>query len=869
MLFFQALLLAGYAYAHLVTRWLNQRAQAIVHLVVVCLPLMVLPLSIPADWTPPTQQNPVYWLLMLLTVSIGGPFFALSATTPLMQRWFAATSHRSASDPYFLYAASNLGSMTALFAYPFLIEPNLGLDRQSEFWSIGYAVLAIGLAACAIAALRTGASAITTVPVAPPSESNDPEAPSARVPTNRLRLEWLALSFIPSSWMLGVTTALTTDFVPIPLLWILPLALYLLTFILAFAQRFRPPHNVVRRMLLPTVLILALTTLFRGSLALVIVHLAGLFIAGLVCHGELVRRRPRAENLTEFYLWLSVGGMLGGLLNAVIAPLLFSYVFEYPLTIVAAGLLFGWFDRSEQRSNSRLVRTAATGVFVLAVAALYGEESIWSLVQLDIVLVCLPIALFCYWLNRPMLFTLAAGVPLVAFALKLLPDKQVVHRGRSFFGVHQVVRDEHDNFTLKHGTTLHGRQSRRLGGECQPRAYYHQSGPLGDVFLTLGATRADRPIAYVGLGAGAAICYQRPGQKAVIYEIDPVVVEIAENPEYFTYLSNCSSGPYEIVIGDGRMQLSKANDHSYGMIVLDAFSSDAVPTHLLTREAMRLYLQKLDDNGILVLHISNLSRSDLANISTKPHTSYPSTHVFKDENDMAGYRQHISFSGLLGIGYGAAAVYLCGFKPVQGILAGVLTWIAGMLPDLDSETGKPVREVFGLLAAVAPLTMMGHLQRWGGNPEAAMMLAVLVYAAVRYGGAFIVGKLSVHRGMFHSIPALLIAAELAYLAYQSDSMAVKLLMAGGVGVGFLSHLVLDEIYAVEWTGIRIRLNKAAGSAIKLVGKSFLPNVVTYALLCVLTYATLVDLGLLEDPTKDGSTPAPVQRQAAEEGPTLR
>lgn len=237
---------------------------------------------------------------------------------------------------------------------------------------------------------------------------------------------------------------------------------------------------------------------------------------------------------------------------------------------------------------------------------------------------------------------------------------------------------------------------------------------------------------------------------------------------------------------------------------------------------------------------------------------------------MAGYRQHISFSGLLGVGYGAAAVYVFGFKPVQGVLAGVLTWIAGMLPDLDSETGKPVREVFGLLAAVAPLAMMGHLQRWSGyNPEGTMMLAVLIYVGVRYGGAYVIGKLSVHRGMFHSIPALLIAAELAYLAYQSDSMVVKLLMAGGVGLGFLSHLVLDEIYAVEWTGIRLRLNKAAGSAVKLVGKSFIPNLVAYALLCVLTYATLVDLGLLQDPTQERSAPGAVQQQAAEELPVRR
>ncbi|GAB4143146.1 MAG: hypothetical protein Tsb009_14030 [Planctomycetaceae bacterium] len=235
---------------------------------------------------------------------------------------------------------------------------------------------------------------------------------------------------------------------------------------------------------------------------------------------------------------------------------------------------------------------------------------------------------------------------------------------------------------------------------------------------------------------------------------------------------------------------------------------------------------------------------------------------------MAGYRQHISFSGILGVGYGLAANYLLGFTPVQGALAGVLTWVAGMLPDLDSETGKPVREVFSLLGAVAPLAMMGHLLKWGGNPETAMLYAVLLYGVVRYGGAALVGKLSVHRGMFHSIPALLIAAELTFLAYESESVMVKVLMAGGVGLGFLSHLVLDEIYAVEWSGIRIRLNKAAGSAMKMVGRNFFPNVFTYALLCVLTYAALVDLGVMKSPAEEMQSPLEnvLKQQAAQKNP---
>lgn len=239
---------------------------------------------------------------------------------------------------------------------------------------------------------------------------------------------------------------------------------------------------------------------------------------------------------------------------------------------------------------------------------------------------------------------------------------------------------------------------------------------------------------------------------------------------------------------------------------------------------------------------------------------------------MAGYREHISISGLLGFGYGVASVVVFKFTPVQGALAGVLTWVAGMLPDLDSETGKPVREVFSLLAAAVPLAMLPRLQSWTDTPEGLMLAAVGVYVGIRYGASLVLKKLSVHRGMFHSIPALLIAAELAFLAYGDSELLVRLLMAGGVAVGFLSHLVLDEMYAVEWTGIRLRLNKFAGSAMKFIGPRFFPNAFTYALLAVLTYASLVDVGVLKEPGKKllpipahESDEPPVDRQAVGEG----
>jgi membrane-bound metal-dependent hydrolase YbcI (DUF457 family) len=231
---------------------------------------------------------------------------------------------------------------------------------------------------------------------------------------------------------------------------------------------------------------------------------------------------------------------------------------------------------------------------------------------------------------------------------------------------------------------------------------------------------------------------------------------------------------------------------------------------------------------------------------------------------MAGYKTHITVSGALGVGYGAAGAILAGFTPVEGALAGVLTWFSGMLPDLDSASGRPVREVFSLLAAFAPFAMMGHLMEWTHHSyEAATLLAVILYVTIRYGGQTVLNKTSVHRGMFHSIPAMLIAAEIAFLAFRGSSFGVKLYMAGGAAVGFFSHLVLDEIYAVEWNGAHVRLNKFAGSAVKFVGNRFLPNVLTYSLLMVLTYVVLVQANFIQSPGRSSFGP-PLQRATADE-----
>jgi len=606
MVFFQAVLLIGYAYAHVVTAVLGLRGQVALHLALVLITLLALPVAIPDGWSPPAQQSPVWSLLMLLVVALGSPFLVVSTTAPLAQKWFAGTDHPLARDPYFLYAASNVGSLAALLAYPTLIEPNLRLADQSRLWAFGYVVLTGLLVGCGAVLSRSRGAVATGGPATAASIS--PVTGNAGAALRRAR--WVLLAFVPSSLMLGVTTYLTTDVAPMPLLWVVPLAVYLLTFVIAFGQRACVPGQGMRRLLPILMLPLTLTMAFKaiGPLwVLALLHIVTFFVISMVCHGELARSRPAPAQLTEFFLWVAVGGVLGGIFNALLAPMVFIHPIEYPLVLVAACLI-------PTPDASGHAKRVARWEFVapLALAALI-TGLVWLVRAVPIVglpglLLCagLPAALCFALRHRPVAFGLALGALMLTMTMLTgAGEYRTLHRERSFFGIWQVRVYPTLGFTsLVNGTTDHGRQSREPGREMEPLSYFHRAGPIGQVFGALKDAAEGGQVGIIGLGTGSLACHGRPGQEFTFYEIDPAVLRIAGDPRYFTYLKVCPPA-IQVVLGDARRSLAAAADRHYRLIILDAFSSDAIPSHLLTREALRLYLDKLADPGLLAFHISN------------------------------------------------------------------------------------------------------------------------------------------------------------------------------------------------------------------------------------------------------------------------
>jgi hypothetical protein len=606
MVFFQALLLAGYAYAHAAPARLGVRRQAALHLALLLLPLAVLPLAVPAGWALPDSGHPVAWLLGLLLVTVGLPFFVVSTSGPLLQRWFADTGHPAARDPYFLYAASNLGSMLALLAYPFLLEPNLTLAAQGRIWAVGYGVLVLLTGACAAALLRAPAPKDAKALGVGPDQAAPPV-------TARRRLRWVLLAFVPSSLLLSVTTFLTTDLAPIPLLWVLPLALYLLTFVFAFARRQVVPLPLLLRWLPLAVLLVALALLSEATepaAVLIGLHLLVLFWVGLTCHGMLAADRPHAGRLTEFYLWLSVGGVLGGLFNALVAPAVFSGLAEYPLVLVLACLLRPAPPRADGGGGPRRSDFLLPAALGLLTAALVVGGQAYGVAPGPVsvgLMFGLP-AVVCYtFLERPVRFALGLGALMLAGGLYHGVHGTVLYRTRSFFGVHRVTLDPAGEYRmLVHGNTVHGQQSVAPSRRDEPLTYYHRTGPMGRVFAALrGDDRLGR-VALVGLGAGALACYAEPGQEWTYYEIDPAVARIARDERLFTFLPDAERRGVRlgVVLGDARLTLARGTDPC-GVLVVDAFSSDAIPVHLLTREALRVYLARLRDDGVLAFNISN------------------------------------------------------------------------------------------------------------------------------------------------------------------------------------------------------------------------------------------------------------------------
>ena len=780
MVFYQAVLLAGYAYAHFSTSWLGARKQAALHVVLLALPFLFLPVAVNPDLIK-GGENPILGLLRLLSMTVGLPMFVVSASAPLLQKWFADTSHPSAQDPYFLYGASNLGSMLALLAYPTVVEPNLRLGQQSIDWTIGYGVLAALTVLCALFLWRSPArdegqqarDAKEDLSVRTLGSSSLASAEILKGDVTWLRvLRWVALAFVPSSLMLGATTYITTDIAAIPLLWVTPLALYLLSFIIVFSHvpawlqwlgltlagaavtlllwfffwnaetlaarpflhllvrisivlaggggvyaswwgwSHRRPDMLHRAMVLamPPLVLVLLFFLLAAPLGLKItigwslgLHLATLFVVAMVCHGELARDRPTANHLTGYYLWMSVGGVLGGLFNALAAPVLFSSLVEYPLALMLGCLLAPPLGPAAETSWGRRFDMVLTGLFmgigllliflrlpdrdlpfddlkntpwlgelaallvgggigvaaamrardnkfdhwmdlvlplslgVLLVGLSWGLQSnmLWPRViniadlihrhpwNLTLILTFgVPLVLAYTFVERSLRFALAIGAVLLAGSFCSTFDSPVLHQERGFFGVlrisDKIYHYRDGDFLLRrldHGTTLHGIQCLNEERRNEPLTYYHHTGPIGALMLAYNGP--DTPpekmnLAVIGLGTGCMAAHARKGQHLTFYDIDPIVKRLsfdAANP-YFTFVQGARDrgAIVDLVMGDARLTMARQqlkDSEKYGMIVVDAFSSDAIPVHLITLQALDVYLDKLTADGLIVFHISN------------------------------------------------------------------------------------------------------------------------------------------------------------------------------------------------------------------------------------------------------------------------
>lgn len=610
MVFFQGALLLGYAYAHGSVARLGVGRQPWLHLALMLAALLLLPISVPIGLVAGGHARPELLVLLVLAAGVGLPYFAVSAGSPLLQRWFAETDDPQASDPYFLYRASNFGSLLALLGYPTLFEPFFRLRTQALIWSAGYVLLVAVVAACAVQAVRHHRSA--RVREAAPPERAEP------IPWRR-RLFWVALAAVPSSLLLGVTTYLTSNLTPIPLLWVVPLAVYLGTFIVAFQTRESKVGAVASRLFPLVAAPMSLAVVLESSEPLLLLgalHLLLFAVAALALHRRLAEDRPSAGRLTEFYLWVSVGGVLGGAFNALVAPNAFSTVAEYPIAIVLACLLVS--PRPGEGGPRRLDFAYPVLVAAAALAGWYASRrtdlvahwaeamGIPSAPLGTVAMLGVPAILAFLAVDRRLRFGLSLGALfLVATQLHVNSKGNVTYTARSFFGVTRIVETRDGRLRqLVHGNTLHGLQNLEPAYRRTPMTYYHPTGPIGEVFEKLKPSLGRARIGLVGLGVGSLAAYGQPGQQMVFFEIDPLVERIARDPRFFTFLRD-SKADVRVVIGDARLMLERQPDASFRLLVLDAFSSDSIPVHLLTREAMRLYRQKLAADGVMAFHVSN------------------------------------------------------------------------------------------------------------------------------------------------------------------------------------------------------------------------------------------------------------------------
>jgi SAM-dependent methyltransferase len=602
LLFFQLMLLAGYGYAHVLERLAGPRAQIVTHSVMMVAVLVFLPLQFAARPDETASFHPSAWLLWHLIKSAGIPFCVVSATAPLLQNWISKTPGASGRDPYFLYAISNAGSLIALLAYPLLIEPRIGVRNQSLWWLAGYVALAVMVGVAAgIVWKRVSSDS--------PTEISDRSEP----PSWRLRIFWLAAAFVPSGLMLAVTNHILLNLASVPFLWIVPLAAYLATFMLAFGHRIYISHRTVSRIVPVTLLLLfpfaatsrAVDTKYMPFI--VAAHILILISGALLCHTALATRRPAPRFLTEFYFWIALGGVLGGAFTAVLAPSIFTNVIEYPLLVAVIAFFRETGEPAEPIGGADLILPGALGFLAIGASKLmhWASVDITADVRTTIAVDLGIIAIAYTFRHRRVRFALAVAILVVSY-YRLLPQfyggTQFVYAARNFFGIKGVKYDFATNSRrLLHGDTLHGIESMDDDLIGHPVSYYHETGPVGDVMKMLNE-RGSQHIGVVGLGTGSMAGWTAPYRKITFFEIDPQVFDIASS--LFTFLPRCGKN-CEVVMGDGRLSIAKMNSGELDLLMLDAFNSDSIPAHLVSREAIAMYLTKLKPRGLLLFHVSN------------------------------------------------------------------------------------------------------------------------------------------------------------------------------------------------------------------------------------------------------------------------
>jgi hypothetical protein len=612
MVFFQVTLLAGYAYAHLSAKFLDYRNQIILHIAVLSVFLFVLPVSLPEVMLNPQTTNPALWQLGIMAIIAGGPFFALAGTAPLLQKWFTRTPHPDADNPYFLYAASNAGSMTALLLYPFIIQPSMGLVSQSLNWASGYLLLITMMIVCS----GTIWDRVKTKNASAEEEEEEKEKDPLKWSR---RLLWLTLAFVPSSLYLGVTTYITTDLASVPFFWVIPLALYTGSFIVAFARRQFLSYLFslwIQGFFFAAVI---LWMFFRppGMGIVILMHLGLFAITATACHIHLFSLRPSADRLTEFYLIMATGGALGGIFNALIAPQIFLAPIEYPLVLaLAAFLRFAGKPEYSLKKTLReslnvindfnikgpLAGVAATTLITAAFLLPFFTEASSAITTVTTLASACAILAFVY---RRWSFAVIVALSLLFANLHhWTGDAQTLVWKRNYFGIIRVMENEKSRYLVQ-GNTVQGGQPLAEENRLTPIFYYNEKTAAGEIFRVLDRyPSANSRMAVIGLGAGAVNCYGTSERHYDYFEIDPAIAKIAENPEYFTYLRDCGPG-YDIITGDGRLNLAKKEDNTYHMLLLDAFSSDSIPVHLLTTEAFQVYRSKISSYGLIAVNLSN------------------------------------------------------------------------------------------------------------------------------------------------------------------------------------------------------------------------------------------------------------------------